>query len=871
MAKDKKKKELNNPYSDFKTADAQYLNKLDEKIATAQKQNKKEFCEFLLCKKQLDLNYIKISQGNHLGNIDLLPASLLSILRNRDYEKMFDGFKKDTQKLAKQLFSEDMNIAQICAVACEFVRLTSSNFDRFDSEEQQSVQSALCQSLSTNAYGLLSFYCGFGDAVDQTHLLAWLISLGLDVKRSISYAECVIDAYGKPICHIVEFNGKLGISYIDYIGVANAYTKKIKKLTGLCEFLDFTDEIDFAKKRVLKVLSQFVPKKLFSQDGNLENAVISLAKDCYSNMSDITASEYNMLCKFDNAIWKFSSLCELLLYSRNIEYEVILDLFDEGQYTLKLKLDSGKFKIFPNKVIGESYELNAPKIYVLNKTSSAASVSESEEDDLFNERIESIGREQDDVLSDMEPLSAAQVLESLNVKFTPTESEGISFQNGAFKFKDDELNEMFSFDSVDFSNASAVDLGKADEEQRMLEMATGQIQEPIKKATSSKKNFFDLLDEMTEKTKKNKARRLQEEYEKLQGSNQLKTQEEIDEERAAYSQQNTNGGNAAANSQNSNAATSPRVDNFANNGKVINKTITLQNAQNSSIPAQNDSIPAQNNNISAQSVADGNSSESKNADTQEQNNAAPKQEVAQGQSSGVVTNNYNNYYIFTGQNGVPNEEANTVSNVQDFAEGNNEEVENLNEEDLSESTQPVGASIFDSIMQFNSYDDVEPKEYEVESETQNEEANADDYAFDFDVDARDRAAIENGDEFEAADLQEEQDDDFIENAQSETIHFDEQVEAPKIFGQPRVEIQPQVVKPIKRAPAVPQSVKAATKPTQEKVEKIEQAENRATKAAVGVKSPQSGAPLAGKQPAGKLAPPKLPPRKPVPKLPKRKQ
>lgn len=858
MAKDKKKKELNKPYSDFKTADAQYLNKLDEKIATAQKQNKKEFCEFLLCKKQLDLNYIKISQGNHLGNIDLLPASLLSILRSRDCEKMFDGFKKDTQKLAKQLFSGDMNISQICAVACEFVRLTTSNFDRFDSEEQQSAQSALCQSLSTNAYGLLSFYCGFGDAVDQTHLVAWLISLGLDVKRSISYAECVIDAYGKPICHVVEFNGKLGISYIDYIGVANAYTKKIKKLTGLCEFLDFTEEIDFAKRRVLKVLSQFVPKKLFSQDDNLENAVVSLAKDCYSNMSDITASEYNMLCKFNNVVWKFSTLCELLLYSRNVEYEVILDLFDEGQYTLKLKLDSGKFKIFPNKVIGENYELNAPKIYVLNKTSSAISVSESEEDDLFNERIESIGREQDDILGNLEPLPASQVLENLNVKFTPTATDGISFQNGVLQFKDDELNEMFSFDSIDFSNASAVDLGKADEEQHMLEMATGQIQEPIKKVTSSKRSFFDLLDEMTEKTKKNKARRLQEEYEKMQGSNQLKTREEIDEERAAHNQQNTDGGNVAVNSQNSNVSTSPRVDNFVNNGDTINKTTISQNVQNSSNLAQN-------SNVSAQNVAEENNSAPAQVNIQEQNNVAPKQEVVQGQNSGVVTNNYNNYYIFTGQNGASIEEVNATSSEQRFVEEDSEEVENLNGEVLSENTQPVGASIFDSIMQFNSYDDVEPKEYEVESGTQNEEGNADDYAFDFDVDVRDRAVIENGDEFEAADLQEEQDDAFTQNAQTETLDLDEQVDEPKILAQSRVELQPQVSKTIQQAPVVPQSVKVVANPAPAKTK------NHATGAAVDVKSSQSGVPLAGNKPVVKFAPPKLPLRKPAPKLPKRKK
>ncbi len=541
---DKKKGKTNsNPYSNLRPADAHYFSKLDEKIALAQKQNKKEFCEFLIDKKEFDMNFINVKNNSKIGKIDLLPSSLLSILNARDNEKVFENYKKDTTKIAKLLFDDDMTIQQICATACEFVRLSTANFDRYESESVQNPQSALCQLVSTNAYGMLSFYFGVSNAIDQTQFLAWLINLGLDIKHSLSYAECVIDSYGNPICHIVEFNGKLGVSFINYVGVAKAYVKKIETLTGLCEFLDFTDEIENGKKRALKVLSRYVPSKLMIKGRDIENSLVSMAQIAYKNMSDVTATELNMLSRFDNNIWKFSTLCELLLYENNVDYEVILDLFVETQYALKLKVgDEGKFKIFPNKIMDEEYHLNEPRIYILNKT--AKTTPTNYDDELFDERIESIGRENglfenssqnddfsltDDEFSfdNLEPLPATDVLNSLNVKFTPKENQGLYFEDGNFKFNDDELSEIF-----DLSSVTQVDMSKADAEQRMLESSVGSsvdgssVDEP-NKVPSKRKGFFELLNEMSEKTKKNKARRLQEEYERLEKNHELKTPEEV--------------------------------------------------------------------------------------------------------------------------------------------------------------------------------------------------------------------------------------------------------------------------------------------------------------------------------------------------------
>ena len=470
-----------------------------------------------------------------------------------------------------------MTIQQICATACEFVRLSTANFDRYESESVQNPQSALCQLVSTNAYGLLSFYFGVSNAIDQTQFLAWLINLGLDIKHSLSYAECVIDSYGNPICHIVEFNGKLGVSFINYVGVAKAYVKKIETLTGLCEFLDFTDEIENGKKRALKVLSRYVPSKLMIKGRDIENSLVNMAQIAYKNMSDVTATELNMLSRFDNKIWKFSTLCELLLYENNVDYEVILDLFVETQYALKLKVgDEGKFKIFPNKVMDEEYHLNEPRIYILNKT--AKTTPTNYDDELFDERIESIGRENglfenssqnddfsltDDEFSfdNLEPLPATDVLNSLNVKFTPKENQGLYFEDGNFKFNDDELSEIF-----DLSSVTQVDMSKADAEQRMLESSVGSsvdgssVDEP-NKAPSKRKGFFELLNEMSEKTKKNKARRLQEEYERLEKNHELKTPDEV------IAQQNY----------------------FTENDSIL--------AENDNIDAQKYSIPTKNDNI----------------------------------------------------------------------------------------------------------------------------------------------------------------------------------------------------------------------------------------------------------------------------------
>lgn len=706
---DKKKGKTNsNPYSNLRPADAHYFSKLDEKIALAQKQNKKEFCEFLIDKKEFDMNFINVKNNNKIGKIDLLPSSLLSILNARDNEKVFENYKKDTTKIAKLLFDDDMTIQQICATACEFVRLSTANFDRYESESVQNPQSALCQLVSTNAYGMLSFYFGVSNAIDQTKFLAWLINLGLDIKHSLSYAECVIDSYGNPICHIVEFNGKLGISLINYVGVAKAYVKKIETLTGLCQFIDFTDEIENGKKRALKVLSRYVPNKLMIKGRDIENSLTSMAQIAYKNMSDVTATELNMLSRFDNKIWKFSTLCELLLYENNVDYEVILDLFVETQYALKLKVgDEGKFKIFPNKVIDEEYHLNESKMYILNKMAKTAPMNH--EDELFDERIESIGRESGESadaaydefvqarsaqsgfsrqsadqlsLDNLEPMSAADVLSSLNVKFTPRENEGLSFENGSFKFNDDELNEVF-----DLSSVTQVDFSKADAEQRMLESSMGIASEPTQSNTPPKrKGFFELLNEMSEKTKKNKARRLQEEYERLERNHELKTPEEV------IAQQN----------------------HFAENDNIV--------AENDNIDAQNYSVPTESDNILV-----------KNDKIVEQTKDAPIQSADTTMQPKIATVQKDNLPVQDAV--IENYDAINAIN-QEFYELKNEQANSLQEDEIQnidttneseEYLEDIAENdLYGDIMQFSDYNyydrtkENEPTEDETTDENDNE-------------------------------------------------------------------------------------------------------------------------------------------------------
>lgn len=705
MAKDKQKSASVGLYDGLKPADVQYMTKLDEKIALAQKQNKKEYAEFLLNKKQLDLNYIHIKKENKFGKTDSLPASLLSIINNRDTEKIFDNYKKDTKKLANQLFNPDMNLQQICAVACEFVRLTTSNFDRSESEAEQKPLSALCQSVSTNAYGLLSFYFGVSNEVDQTQLLAWMISLGLDIQHSISYAECVIDAYGKPVCHIVEFNGKLGVSYVDYVGVAKAYVRNIKKLTGLCEFLDFTEEIEFAKKRVLKVLSQYAPRKVLHMSGNIDSLVVNLAKTAVQNISEVTPSEYKLLSVFDHKIWKFSTLCELLFYSKQIEYEVILDLFNENQYTFKLKMGAdNKVKVFPNKVIDYRYTLNDAKIYLVNKAQTVA--PKNNDDELFAEQMESIGREAENAVDNLEPLPSDEVLQSLNVKFTPSEDEGMTFQDGAFKFRDDELNEMFTLNSVDFSHTSKVDLNKADEEQRMLEQATGYVEQSINAVNAEngkKKSFFDLLDEMSEKSKKNKARRLQEEYEKLERQNLLKTKEEIEEQKnnavikkkpqenqVIINKNNNVRGEKLHRVKNENPNTNYNAfeDDFYTTPRAKNVGYSVKN---DSIPAKNSGVTLKNDTLSGKNDNFKDNNNTTNLDSVDNNVNAQKNNLAPKNNDKINNDKLINFDALES-----NEDNALVADdyIDDIEENNNLSANNNNDSE---------ASILDSIMQFKNY------------------------------------------------------------------------------------------------------------------------------------------------------------------------
>ena len=279
-------------------------------------------------------------------------------------------------------------------------------------------------------------------------------------------------------------------------------------------------------------------------------------------------------------------------------------------------------------------------------------------------------------------MSAADVLSSLNVKFTPRENEGLSFENGSFKFNDDELNEVF-----DLSSVTQVDFSKADAEQRMLESSMGIASEPTQSNTPPKrKGFFELLNEMSEKTKKNKARRLQEEYERLERNHELKTPEEV------IAQQN----------------------HFAENDNIV--------AENDNIDAQNYSVPTESDNILV-----------KNDKIVEQTKDAPIQSADTTMQPKIATVQKDNWPVQDAV--IENYDAINAIN-QEFYELKNEQANSLQEDEIQnidttneseEYLEDIAENdLYGDIMQFSDYNyydrtkENEPTEDETTDENDNE-------------------------------------------------------------------------------------------------------------------------------------------------------
>ena len=537
MAKNKEK--TSNHYANLEPSDSNFLNKVDAKITEFQKQNKKYALDFYYNAKQFVLNTIEMKKTYKAEELNILPKRFLDLISDRDIDKLYNGFLSDTKSVAKVLFSEDMSMEDICACAIEYVRLCSSNFKRYEAESERKKESEIAEKFSVGYNGVLSFYFGLASDIDRGQLLARLINCGIDIKHSIAYCECVVDAYGDPITQIIEFKGKPMVAISSYNGVIKTYNKNIEKLSNLYQFLDFGESIDLGRKRALQAFKKFHNfKDLLNKTDDLAKSLEETAKVSHKNMSNLTPSEHAMLVNAGDRVVNISTLFELAIYERQKEYELIPDLFDTNIATIKLKQDDlTRFKAFPNKVIDEEYNLNHKRSYILNKN------NKEKEEDLHSDDFADELSELDDQtemelqsesdykpisLDDIKPVPAIDVLNNLQVKFTPNE----------------EVERIFEFDGAtfDLSNPAmlaigetkSVDLEEAEKERLLFEKEMGiesnnEVIENIglvskEMSRKKKKSFYDVLDEISEKVEKSRASNLQERYAEIQSNNELNLQ-----------------------------------------------------------------------------------------------------------------------------------------------------------------------------------------------------------------------------------------------------------------------------------------------------------------------------------------------------------
>ena len=551
-----KKKEVKNaksanPYGNFRPADSAFLNKIDAKMATFQKNNKKYPLEFYGNAKAFVLNVINVK---HQGRVDNLPKTLADLVSDRDIDRLYQGFLSDTKNVGKVLFSEEMSIEEICACAIEYVRICSSNFDHFNGEGEKQPQCALAESVAKSYNGVLSFYFGVADDTDRAQLMARLINVGIDIKHKIAYAECVVDSMGVPICQIVDFSGKPVIAISCYNGVAKTYTNAIKKLSSMYKFLDFSEHIPMARKRALKTLVKFHNfKSIIPRTGNIENAIVGLSKNAVKNMSSLTASEMNLLVNVDKKVFKVSTLVEVALYERQVDYEVVPDLFEEKLYSFKLNVPgSTRFKIFPNKIVDLDYKLTEESNYILNKRSSESS-SESEGTSDFSSSYENESHDYqehdyeesvNDVvynntqsqktadinLDNIIPVPAAQVLEQMKVKFQPPAGENEFLLDGSrIKLTEKQIENAMHISPLELEDMKSVDMDAAERERLQYEKEVGQLPDNYattqnvnqKSTNQKKKSFYDVLDEIADKIDKNRTKKLQQAYQDLEKSGEL--------------------------------------------------------------------------------------------------------------------------------------------------------------------------------------------------------------------------------------------------------------------------------------------------------------------------------------------------------------
>lgn len=572
MKKGKKVAVKQNLYGDYRPQDSNYLNKLDEKIEHFRKQNKKYESEFYFNAKNFALNTIEVKKtcGNEY---EKFPKKLGSIIDDRDIDKLFQRFQNDTRAIAKELFTEEMSIEEIVAIAIEYVRVSSSNFNRFQSEDPQNPMSELAEKFAVGYNGVFSLYFGLANDTDRAQLMTRLINCGIDIRHSIAYAECVVDGYGNPVTQIIEFTSKPAVALSAYCGVVKSYGKNISQFGSMYQFMDFSEFLPQAKIKALKAFRKFhKPSDLLSKNSNLESACEEIAKKAVANMSPLTACNANVLAKSDDRVIKAQTLFELCCLDRNYEYELIPDLFENNLATLKVNFEQGKFKIFPNKILDDEGKLAPVLNYILNRGVVEQDITSDEN---LSDKFDSISRDAQSqakrplTSDDIKQVSASTVLDSLQVRFKPQETSDFLIDGTRFSITEAELKKSRTIDLSDLGEIKDIDYDKAEQERLELEKqladnpTNGLISaQPVEKKKPRKKSFFDMLDEIEEKVQNSRTKKLQQKYQEYEMKGELNKNAENFSQIEEKTPKNI--GNSSKNTQN-NAKTAPQPHTYAEN------------------------------------------------------------------------------------------------------------------------------------------------------------------------------------------------------------------------------------------------------------------------------------------------------------------
>lgn len=598
-----------NIYGKYRPNDSACLNKIDENLSKYQNNHNKNAIDFFENAKTFVLNAIETKNKALIKVYDKLPKRMKELVEDRNIEGLYNAYNKDVKIVGKALFSEEMSLEEIYACAMEYVRLCSSNFDTFESEGTRSEESLLAEKLCTSYGGILSFYLGLANDEDRTQLLAKLINVGIDIKKSISYAECITDSYGKPVCQIVNFSQKSILCIFAYNGVYNSYTNNVGKLNSVYNIVDFSKCIESAKNKAMQVFFKFHDLDIISQEkGEITNIIEPLCRKLNKYLSHLSASEYNPLIEYNKKIFKLSVVLEMYFYKNKIEYELIADIFNPLLNSYKLTIPNySRVKVFPNKIYNLEYELEDKPNYLIAKKENvdsfennidkemSADVDNAEDYILdFDEFEQKLKEEEKKIIDELEsvpqsasftqnktnifdeidkikPIPAKELAQKLQVKFMAEDENEYALDGSRLdqseKYFDSLLNAV-----EDYSNAHNVDEEEAEKERLMYEKELGITSE---KKKDDKKSFYDMLNELDKEYEKKPSSKLQDKFDEIEKNNHLnnkvKNSSNKNESIDNSSEKVKNSEKSSLNDNNS-AKNDSIVDNFNNytDKKIIN-------------------------------------------------------------------------------------------------------------------------------------------------------------------------------------------------------------------------------------------------------------------------------------------------------------